>query len=49
MTSSSGTKRWLPSDTNRLNVGGTLTRAKCSLAVLGLRTSTAMLSESPEM
>ena len=49
MTSSSGTKRWLPSATNRLNVGGTLTRAKCSLPVLGLRTSTAMLSESPEM
>ena len=49
MTSSSGTNRWLPSATNRLNVGGTLTRAKCSLPVLGLRTSTAMFSERPEM
>ena len=49
MTSSSGTKRWLPSGTNRLKIGGTLTRAKCSLSVLGLRTRTARLSESPEM
>ena len=49
MTSSSGTKRWLPSGTNRLKIGGTFTRAKCSLPVLGLRTSTARLSESPEM
>ena len=49
MTSSSGTNRWLPSDTNRLNVGGTFTRAKCSLPVFGFRTSTAMLSERPEM
>ena len=49
MTSSSGTKRWLPSGTNRLKLGGTLTRAKCSLPVLGLRIITARLSESPEM
>ena len=49
MTSSSGTNRWLPSGTNRVKIGGTLTRAKCSLPVLGLRISTARLSESPEM
>ena len=49
MTSSSGTNRWLPSGTKRLKIGGTLTRAKCSLSVFGLRTSTARLSESPEM
>ena len=49
MTSSSGTNRWLPTDTNRSKIGGTFTRAKCSLPVFGLRTSTAMLSESPEM
>ena len=49
MTSSSGTKRWFPSGTNRLKIGGTLTRAKCSLSVFGLRTSTARLSDSPEM
>ncbi|MNW53526.1 hypothetical protein D3C74_310910 [compost metagenome] len=29
--------------------GGTLTRAKCSLPVVGLTTTTARLSESPEM
>ena len=37
------------SGTKRLKIGGTLTRAKCSLSVFGLRTSTARLSESPEM
>ena len=35
--------------TNRGKSGGTLTRAKCSLPVSGLRTSTARLSDSPEM
>ena len=49
MTSSSGTKRWLPTGTNREKIGGTFTRAKCSLPVFGLRISTARLSESPEM
>ena len=49
MTSSSGTNRWLPTATNRGKIGGTLTRAKCSLSVLGLRTSTARLSDRPEM
>ena len=49
ITSSSGTKRWLPSGTKRLKIGGTFTRAKCSLPVLGFLTSTARLSESPEM
>ena len=49
MTSSSGTKRWLPTPTKRPNVGGTFTRAKCSSWLLGLRTTTARLSESPEM
>ena len=54
ITSSSGTKRWPPpwasgSGTNRLKLCGTLTRAKCSLPVFGLRTITARLSESPEM
>ena len=49
ITSSSGTKRGLPSGTNRGKLGGTFTRAKCSLPVFGLRTRTARLSESPEM
>ncbi len=49
MTSSSGTKRWLPTPTKRSKIGGTLTRAKCSVPAFGLRTSTARLSESPEM
>ena len=49
MTSSSGTKRWLPTGTKRLKIGGTLTRAKCSVPDLGLRTTTARLSERPEM
>ena len=49
MTSSSGTKRWLPTGTKREKIGGTFTRAKCSLPVFGLRISTARLSESPEM
>ena len=49
MTSSSGTNRWLPSGTNRSKIGGTLTRAKCSVLVLGLRTITARLSDRPEM
>ena len=49
MTSSSGTNRWSPTGTNREKIGGTFTRAKCSLLVFGLRTSTARLSESPEM
>ena len=49
ITSSSGTKRWLPSGTNRAKIGGTLTRAKCSLPVLGLRIVTARLRERPEM
>ena len=49
MTSSIGTKRWLPTPTKRPNVGGTLTRAKCSVPVLGWRTTTARLSDSPEM
>ncbi len=34
---------------NRGSSGGTLTRAKCSFSVFGLRTITARLSESPEM
>ena len=49
ITSSSGTKRWFPSGTKRSKIGGTLTRAKCSLSVFGLRIVTARLSESPEM
>ena len=49
MTSSRGTNRWLPRATNLLNVGGTFTRAKCSLPVLGLLTRTAMFRERPEM
>ena len=49
MTSSSGTKRWLPSGTKRQKIGGTFTRAKCSLPVFGLRISTARLRERPEM
>ena len=49
MTSSSGTNRWSPTGTNREKIGGTLTRAKCSLPVFGLRTSTARFSDSPEM
>ncbi len=49
MTSSIGTKRWLPSPTKRPKVGGTFTRAKCSVPVLGWRTITARLSERPEM
>ena len=49
ITSSSGTNRWFPSGTNRAKIGGTFTRAKCSLPVFGLRTTTARLSESPEM
>ena len=52
MTSSSGTNS-LGSSAARAHearhVGGTLTRAKCSLPVSGLRTRTARLSESPEM
>ena len=47
MTSSSGTKRWLPSGTNRLKIGGTLTRAKCSLSVFGLRTSDGEVERQP--
>ncbi|CPU64169.1 Uncharacterised protein [Mycobacteroides abscessus] len=34
---------------NRGSSGGTLTRAKCSLPVVGFATTTARLSESPEM
>ena len=34
MTSSSGTNRCGPTGTNRLKIGGTFTRAKCSLPVL---------------
>ena len=34
---------------NRGSSGGTFTRAKCSLPEVGLRTSTARLSERPEM
>ena len=49
MTSSSGTNRWSPSGTKRLKIGGTFTRAKCCLSLLGLRISTARLSERPEM
>ena len=49
MTSSSGTNRWLPTGTNLVKIGGTLTRAKCSLPVFGLRTSTARFSDRPEM
>ena len=49
ITSSSGTNRAFGSGTNRSKIGGTFTRAKCSLPVLGLRTSTARLSDSPEM
>ena len=49
MTSSSGTNRCSPTGTNREKIGGTLTRAKCSLSVFGLRTSTARFSDSPEM
>ncbi len=49
MTSSSGTKRALPSGTNRSKICGTFTRAKCSLPVCGLRITTARLSDSPEM
>ncbi len=37
------------SRTKRAKIGGTFTRAKCSLPVFGLRTRTARLSESPEM
>ena len=61
MTSSSGTKRVLNRSivvgspgsgsmcSSRGSKGGTLTRAKCSLPVLGLTSRTARLSESPEM
>ena len=61
MTSSSGTNRVLnrsatadsPASgsmcSSRGSSGGTLTRAKCSLPVLGLTSTTARLSESPEM
>ena len=61
MTSSSGTNRVSymsasgdssgPGSTRsrRGSTGGTLTRAKCSLAVRGLTSTTARLSESPEM
>ncbi len=34
---------------NRSKIGGTLTRAKCCLSAFGLRRTTAMFSESPEM
>ncbi len=61
MTSSSGTKRVsymsARGDSSRPgtirmrrgSTGGTLTRAKCSLAVLGLTSTTARLSDRPEM
>ena len=49
ITSSSGTNLCGPTGTNREKIGGTLTRAKCSLSVLGLRTSTARFRDSPEM
>ena len=47
MTSSSGTNRWSPTGTNREKIGGTLTRAKCSLPVLGLRTSDREVERQP--
>ncbi len=40
---------WFSITTNRGSSGGTLTRANCSSPVLGLTTTTARLSESPEM
>ena len=57
MTSSSGTNRTAyarvvvlgPTRTRRGSDGGTLTRAKCSLPVLGLTSVTARLSDRPEM
>src|SRR5918996_2171856 len=49
MTSSRGTKRSSPTGRNRAKFGGTLTRAKCSVPVRGLRTTTARFSDSPEM
>ena len=49
MTSSSGTNRWFPSETKRGKLGGTFTRAKCSLPLFGFRTRTARLSDRPEM
>ena len=61
MTSSSGTNRVLNRSevegsplsgsmcSRRGSSGGTLTRAKCSLPVLGLTSTTARLSDRPEM
>ena len=49
MTSSSGTNRPGSASIHRVKIGGTLTRAKWSLPVSGLRITTARLSESPEM
>ena len=49
MMSSSGTNRWAPRAWKRCRIGGTFTLAKCSPSVVGLRTTTARLSESPEM
>ncbi len=49
MTSSSGTKRCWVTSTNRGRLGGTFTRANSSVPVMGLRTTTARLRDSPEM
>ena len=47
MTSSSGTNRWSPTLTNRGKIGGTLTRAKCSLPVSGLRMRHGQVERQP--
>ena len=49
MTSSSGTKRELPTARKRSSEGGTLTRANNSEPVCGLPTTTARFSDNPEM
>ena len=49
MTSSSGTYRCGEASRKRDSSGGTLTRAKCSWPLTGLRTTTARFSERPEM
>ncbi len=49
MTSSSGTNRPASASIQRLMIGGTLTRAKWSLPVSGLRITSARLSDRPEM
>ncbi len=49
MTSSMGTYRCGDASRKRVSSGGTLTRAKWRWPLTGLRTTTARLSESPEM